>query len=40
MTLPRALAPFLNFAQALRAAGHLAAPELRCPMETHADTHA
>ena len=27
MTLPRPLAPFLNFAQALRAAGHLAAPE-------------
>jgi uncharacterized protein len=27
MTLPRPLAPFLSFAQALRAAGHLAAPE-------------
>lgn len=27
MTLPRPLAPFLNFAQALRSAGHLAAPE-------------
>jgi uncharacterized protein len=27
MTLPRPLAPFLNFAQVLRAAGHLAAPE-------------
>lgn len=27
MTLPRPLAPFLNFAQALRAAGFLAAPE-------------
>jgi uncharacterized protein with von Willebrand factor type A (vWA) domain len=27
MTLPRPLAPFLSFAQALRGAGHLAAPE-------------
>jgi uncharacterized protein with von Willebrand factor type A (vWA) domain len=27
MTLPRPLAPFLNFAQVLRTAGHLAAPE-------------
>jgi uncharacterized protein with von Willebrand factor type A (vWA) domain len=27
MTLPRPLAPFLSFAQVLRAAGHLAAPE-------------
>jgi uncharacterized protein with von Willebrand factor type A (vWA) domain len=27
MTLPRPLTPFLSFAQALRAAGHLAAPE-------------